>query len=212
MFADQISSFASNRWVFCKWILQQVLIRSLQFCAGYLALYIVFNICYFQDSKSVFLLFISLVEVCHYLFPLWSVETWKAVSPLTATFLIDVLCIFSTIRGTSFLQIPTPAIHDASRLASRILLSFFIHSTNSTMPHLLLNSCLSMMHSFLICIDSIESEQLWIIVSQHSLIATRWSCATSIDQDFGCTRCPAEEAVDCRIAAKGSFLPCGHFD
>ena len=109
---------------FCKWILQQVLIRSLQFCAGYLALYIVFNICCFQDSKSVFLLFISLVEVPLKFFRLWSVETWKAVSPLTATFLIDVLCIFSTIRGTRLLQILTPAIHDASRHASRFCSHF----------------------------------------------------------------------------------------
>ena len=138
------------------------------------------------------------------------------MSPLTATFLIDVLWIFSTIRGTSFLQIPTPAIHDTSRLASRILLSFFIHSTNSTMPHLLLYSCLSMMHSFLICIDSIES-QAALNHLQPTLIAgnTLKLCDFKMClrlQDLGCTRCPAEEGVGRRIVAKGSFLPVGHFD
>ena len=66
---------------FCNWILQQVLIRSLQFCAGYLALYIVLNICYFQDSKSAFLLFISLVEVGHNLFPLWWAQSWNKALP-----------------------------------------------------------------------------------------------------------------------------------
>ena len=57
LFADQISPLASNRWVFCKWILKQVLIRSLQFCAGDLALHTVFKYLRFQDSKSVFLYF-----------------------------------------------------------------------------------------------------------------------------------------------------------
>jgi hypothetical protein len=51
--------------------LQQVLIRSLQFCAGYLALYIVFKYLLFSGLKECVSTFISLVEVGHNLFPLW---------------------------------------------------------------------------------------------------------------------------------------------
>ena len=122
----------------------------------------------------------------------------------------------SCCLGPLSLQIPTPAIHDASRLASRILLSFFIHSTNSTMPHLLLYSCLSMMHSFLIYIDSIESQAALnhlqpTLIACNTLKLCDFKMCLHI-QDLGRTRCPAEEGVGRRIAAKGSFLPRGHFD
>ena len=84
------------------------------------------------------------------------------------------------------------------------------------MPHLLLYSFLSMMHSFLICIDSIESEAALnhlqpTLIAGNTLKLCDFKMCLHI-QDLGCTRCTAEEGVDHRIAAKGSFLPRGHFD
>ncbi len=73
-----------------------------------------------------------------------------------------------------------------------------------------------MMHSFPTNTHSIESQAALnhlqpTLIAGNTLKLCDFKMCLSIE-GLGCTRCPAEEAVDCRIAAKGSCQPFCHFD
>jgi hypothetical protein len=117
---------------FCKWILQQVLIRSLQFCAGYLALYIVFNICCFQDSNSLFLFsyFLSNIVQNSFVSGKLNLETTRSQTSLpTPEHMCICLCNLGAL--SSFRSYPPDPWQIAT--CSMSLLKYFTHwRTNTT--------------------------------------------------------------------------------